>query len=184
MQRRPTGDRPDAHRATEGMFEQIFAEPSVTERRLGALRCLDPRLDMYLERLGCLAPGEIAVAADLDQLQSLEQRASLLADEDAVVDRNRRFTYADLDQAAGSIAAVLHARGIDPTHRVGVELAANFSTVAALVAVLKCGAATVPIDANEELARRCARADEANVRLVITQSDAHYESPALPLDLF
>jgi non-ribosomal peptide synthetase component F len=165
------------------VFDQLFAEPSMTERRLSALRCLDPRLDVYLERLGCLAPGEIAIDADLEQLHSLEQRASLLADEDAVVDRTRRFTYAELDRAATGIAELLQARGIDPTHRVGVELASNFSTVAALVAVLKCGAATVPIDANEALAQRRAVADEANVRLVITQSDAHYESPALPLDL-
>ena len=177
MQRSPPEDR-DA-RSDWTVFDQLFAAPGMMKRRLGILRCLDPRLDMYLERLGCLAPGEIAVAADLEQLQSLEQRASLLADEDALVDRNRRFTYGDLDRAAGAIAAVLQARGIDPSHRVGVELASTFATVAALVAVLKCGAATVPLDANEALARRRAVADEANVRLVITQSDAHYESPAL-----
>ena len=45
------------------------------------------------------------------------------------------------------------------------------------------GAKVALLDVNDELARRRALAGEADVKLVITKSDAHYESPALPLDL-
>jgi non-ribosomal peptide synthetase component F len=155
----------------------------VRDIRSKALRCLDPGLAAYLDTLWNLPSTQLSLPAGLTELRRVEGRAEHLADEAVVVDRNRRFTYGDLEASARRIADLVRSRGVQPGECVGVEMAHSFETVAAVVAVMKCLAECVPLDTAEALPRRRAIAEEANVRLVITQSDAHYEVSAIPLDL-
>lgn len=58
----------------------------------------------------------------------------------------REWTYLELDALANNVAAVLHDRGACPGEIVGVCMERSVAMVAALVGVLKTGAAYVPID--------------------------------------
>ena len=68
-------------------------------------------------------------------------------DEQAVRHQSASMTYAELDQAAGILAAHLRARGIGRGDVVGVFLQRSIPMVVGILAVLKTGAAYAPQDA-------------------------------------
>ncbi|GIG69170.1 hypothetical protein Pen01_54650 [Phytomonospora endophytica] len=58
----------------------------------------------------------------------------------------RRVTYAELDRAAGVLAARLLAKGVTPGSVVGILVERSPETAVAILGVLKCGAAYLPLD--------------------------------------
>ena len=64
----------------------------------------------------------------------------------ALRDERRSLTYRELDRAADHLAARLRHAGVQPGDRVALCLERSTEAIAALVAVLKTGAAFVPID--------------------------------------
>ncbi|MFL5384881.1 MAG: amino acid adenylation domain-containing protein, partial [Longimicrobiaceae bacterium] len=76
-----------------------------------------------------------------------ERRAAETPDAVAVELGDARLTYAELDARAGRLARRLAAAGAGPETRVGVAMERSLELVTALVAVLKSGAAYVPLDA-------------------------------------
>ncbi len=64
----------------------------------------------------------------------------------ALVDGTREILYQELDETAGRLAAALRRRGAGPEVVVGVCLERSAGMVAALLAVLKTGAAYLPVD--------------------------------------
>ena len=88
----------------------------------------------------------------------------------AVVDEHGSFSYRDLDRAATHLAATLQAAGAGPGERVAVALDRNRHVVTALLAVLKSGAAYVPVDARHPPDRVAMILQDADVRVVLTES--------------
>lgn len=74
-------------------------------------------------------------------------------DAPAIVDQDRRLTYAALDAAAGAVAAGLVARGIGPGDVVGLWLPRGSDLLVAQIAVTKAGAAWLPFDADAPVER-------------------------------
>src|SRR5262249_52780296 len=64
----------------------------------------------------------------------------------AVSDRNDRLSYRALNGRANLVAEALLARGVRPEDTVGVCLQRSADMLAALLGVLKAGAAYVPLD--------------------------------------
>jgi amino acid adenylation domain-containing protein len=64
----------------------------------------------------------------------------------AVQHGSRRLTYAELDQRANALAALLREHGAGTGKRVAVVLERSIELVIAELAVVKCGAAYVPLD--------------------------------------
>ncbi|OQP87449.1 non-ribosomal peptide synthetase [Rhizobium rhizosphaerae] len=98
-----------------------------------------------------------------------ERSACRLPEAIAVTDRARSLTYAALDHRAGQLAAALVARGIGPGSAVGICLARTVDLVAAMLAVLKTGAAYVPLDPNYPRERIAFVAADARLALLLTQ---------------
>ena len=75
-----------------------------------------------------------------------EAQASRTPDALAVAFRDARLTYRELNRRANQIARCLRDRGVAPEARVGVCLNRSTDLVVARLAVLKAGAAYVPLD--------------------------------------
>ncbi|KAG5648425.1 hypothetical protein DXG03_004999 [Asterophora parasitica] len=66
----------------------------------------------------------------------------------AVEDFEQRITYAELDRQANCLASLLRARGVLPGSRVCLLVERSIFMVVGIIAILKAGAAYVPLDGN------------------------------------
>jgi amino acid adenylation domain-containing protein len=87
----------------------------------------------------------------------------------AVCDDGTSLTYAELDAEAARIAGQLLARGAGPGDFVAVCLPRTPQSIAALLAVLKCGAAYVPLDPAYPAARIAMIVEDAAPVCVLTE---------------
>ncbi len=83
---------------------------------------------------------------------------------------NSRMTYADLDRAAQGLAEVLRARGIGRGQRVGLCVQRSIALVVAQLAVMRAGAAWVPLDPTWPRERLDYMLEDAGLELVLTDS--------------
>lgn len=88
----------------------------------------------------------------------------------AIEDGPRRLTYAELDQAAGGVAAGLIASGAVDEEAVGVCLPRSWQAVVAFLGTLRAGAAYLPLDPDHPPERRRALLEIAGARRVLTGS--------------
>jgi amino acid adenylation domain-containing protein len=89
----------------------------------------------------------------------------------AVRDGARRCSYAELDAISNRLAHALRARGLRRGTRAGLCLQRGIEMVVALLAVLKSGAAYVPLDPGFPQARLDQYAEDAHLDLLLTTSD-------------
>jgi len=79
---------------------------------------------------------------------SLKKRSTISTNAEAFVEfeRNRRFTYAQLNQRCNRIANVLLERGVKPGDRVATLLKNSIEFVESYYAIAKIGAVMVPVN--------------------------------------
>lgn len=78
--------------------------------------------------------------------QLFERCAATTPDAPALTFRNATITYAELNRRANRLARRLRAEGVAPRERVAISLDRGFDLFTAMWAVLKAGAAYVPLD--------------------------------------
>ncbi len=83
----------------------------------------------------------------------------------------RSITYAELNAAANRLARHLQTIGVKRGDLVGIQVPRSIDMVVALQAVLKAGAAYVPLDPTYPADRLSFMAADAQLRVVITRSD-------------
>ena len=88
----------------------------------------------------------------------------------AVVCGDRTLTYRDLDDAANRLAQHLRASGLGRGDIVGVCLQRSPELVVALLGILRCGAAYVPLDPEYPAARLAFMLDDTAAAAVVTVS--------------
>jgi amino acid adenylation domain-containing protein len=91
----------------------------------------------------------------------------------------RTLTYAELERRANQLAHRLRREGVRERDCVGVCLNRSEMLPIALLAVLKCGAAYVPMDPGYPVARLAMMAEDAGVRLVVTDDAAAAAAPSV-----
>ncbi|MGC9535806.1 amino acid adenylation domain-containing protein [Streptomyces sp. UG1] len=96
-----------------------------------------------------------------------EDQATRTPDAPAVLHRDTALTFAELDARADRLAAALTARGAGPESVVAVALPRAPDLVTALLAVLKAGAACMPVDPGYPPDRIALMLDDARPHLVI-----------------
>ncbi|MFD7657526.1 amino acid adenylation domain-containing protein, partial [Actinosynnema sp. NPDC059797] len=89
-------------------------------------------------------------------------------DAPAVADDRTRLTYAQLDRRSDRVAHVLLARGVRPGDVVGLVPERTADLVAAVLGVLKCGAAYLPVDPDGPPERAAAQFADCAVATVLT----------------
>ena len=118
------------------------------------------------------APLSGATLADL-----VEEQARLTPEATALVfpgqspAGDRRLSYAELEREANRLAHHLRARGVRPASLVGLCLERSPELLIGLLAILKCGAAYVPLDPAFPAERLAYMVADAGLELVVTTGE-------------
>ncbi|MDQ0603849.1 amino acid adenylation domain-containing protein [Streptomyces canus] len=108
-----------------------------------------------------------------------EEQAARTPEAPAVLHGDTVITFAELDARADRLAAALAARGAGPESVVAVALSRGPDLVIALLAVLKAGAACMPVDLGYPPDRIALMLDDAEPHLVI----ANGQQPGISAEL-
>ncbi|MDL4817070.1 non-ribosomal peptide synthetase [Actinomadura opuntiae] len=108
----------------------------------------------------------------------VEAQAARTPDATALVFDDTAMTYADLDRRAEALADRLAAAGAGPERVVGIALPRSDAFAVALLAVLKTGAAYLPIDLAYPHARIEAMLDAVRPLLVLGREEPPLDAPA------
>ena len=86
----------------------------------------------------------------------------------AVVDRDRRLTYSELDDRSARLATVLRELGVRSGDRVALYLDKSVESLVGIYAVLRCGAAYVPLDPRSPTARLAYIVSDCGVEVLLS----------------
>src|SRR5262245_38071041 len=122
-------------------------------RRVLSMDLLDEpehaRLDEWGNRAVLSRPGPPAVSIPVLFAQQVARAPQAVA----ISCAGAAMTYHELEQAANQLAQLLAGRGAGPGQCVGLLLERSVEAVVAIVAVLKTGAAYLPMDPSAPVAR-------------------------------
>ncbi|MGY4306193.1 amino acid adenylation domain-containing protein [Bradyrhizobium sp. USDA 4369] len=117
-----------------------------------------------------------ATAADYPQdvcvHELFEAQAERTPDAVAVVHEDRQLSYAELNAQANRLAHHLRGLGVRPDDRVAICIERSIDLVAAELAILKCGAAYVPLDPAYPAERLAFMIEDCEASLVLTARGA------------
>lgn len=99
-------------------------------------------------------------------------QASCTPDRVALRWHDETLTYAELDRRSATLAALLTSLGAKPGERIAISLERTPAMVIALLAVLRTGAAYVPVDPRFPGERRAYILEDACALLLVTDLDA------------
>ncbi|ESW68238.1 non-ribosomal peptide synthetase [Mesorhizobium sp. C277A] len=118
--------------------------------------------------------GQVLTGADFalqpgERLDTVfEQLAVTFATLPAVISDGRVWTYQELNSRANQFARMLIKHGVRPGHRVGLILDRSAETYVALLAVMKAGAAFVPLATAFPQERMALIIEDAGVSMIVT----------------
>ncbi|WP_408632014.1 amino acid adenylation domain-containing protein [Mycobacterium shigaense] len=159
----------------------MTADPS---RRLSSLDVLDELEHIRLDDLSNRAALTSPVSATVSIPALFAARVAAAPQAAAVTYRDRTLTYHELDRAANRLAHLLVARGIGPGHCVALLYPRCAEAIVSMLAVLKTGAAYLPIDPELPDTRiRFMLADTTTSAIITTEAFADrlrdYEVPVV-----
>ncbi|MGJ5093278.1 amino acid adenylation domain-containing protein [Bradyrhizobium oligotrophicum] len=151
---------------------QISADAT---RPVGSLRMVDGEALACVLRWSGAAVGETSCRPPFSDLvpglvAQIETRAKAIPDAVAIVSGDRRISYGELNARANRLARRLRARGIGAGAVVGLALERDAEMIVALLAVLKAGAAYLPLDPDYPEERLAHMLGDSSVKLLLTQT--------------
>ncbi|MBW8833334.1 MAG: AMP-binding protein, partial [Burkholderiales bacterium] len=123
---------------------------------------------------------ETGFDAELCIHQLFEQQARLRPEATALVFEQEQLSYAALNARANQLAHHLVALGVGPDTRVALALPRSAELVLAELAVLKCGAAYVPMDLEHPNERLAFIAADCGARLLLCREDFRLAGVDIP----
>ncbi|WP_431236965.1 amino acid adenylation domain-containing protein [Mycolicibacterium aichiense] len=145
-----TFDVGDLARRLQRVLAAMAADPG---RRLSSIEVLDAGEHAKQEDWGNRAALTAPVAPPGSIADVFATQAARTPDAAAVTFEGQSITYRELDDASSRLARVLAGKGVGPGQRVALLLSRSAQAVVAMVAVVKTGAAYVPIDPSVPAAR-------------------------------
>ncbi len=138
----------------ETLLVSISADP---QQRLEDLTLLASSERQQILQVWSRSPSSLPLPSSADSSHALqrffEEQASRLPQRPALVCGDQCFSYDELNTAANRLAHTLRAQGLGPGSLVGLCLPRTPDLLVCLLAVLKAGAAYLPLDARYPLAR-------------------------------
>ncbi|UJB40280.1 amino acid adenylation domain-containing protein [Streptomyces sp. A1-5] len=170
---------PDTARALSDRLSRLLtaliADP---DQRIHGIELLDAP-----ERAVVLAQGQgdVRRVSATTMSQQFEAQAARTPDAVAVRDGRRTVTYAQLELESNDLAYHLSGCGVGPEDLVALALPGAAGMVVAMLAVLKAGAAYLPVDPAYPAARIRYLLEDARPKLLITDSVVREQLP--PVDV-
>ncbi|MET8682891.1 amino acid adenylation domain-containing protein [Streptomyces sp. NPDC004732] len=159
------------HATVTGMADRLVrvlkSVATDAERRVGAIELLsgDERHRILEERNDTAAPVPAATVPELFQAQ-----AAATPDAVALISDGNHLTYDELNTRANQLAHLLIEQGVGPEHIVALALPRSPDLITALLAVVKAGAAYLPIDTAYPVDRIRFMLADARPTLVLTDA--------------
>ncbi|WP_131823678.1 non-ribosomal peptide synthetase, partial [Mycobacterium talmoniae] len=167
-----------------GRLQQVLAVMTADPtRRLSSIDLLDEhehaRLDEIGNRAVLVQPAGVRASIPAVFAEQVARAPEAVA----IRDGDRSWTYRDVDEAANRLAHLLADQGAGPGERVALLFSRSAQAVVAILAVLKSGAAYMPIDASVPAARARFLLDDAAPIAAITSTElaARLDGQALPV---
>ncbi|GIH27672.1 hypothetical protein Aph01nite_59820 [Acrocarpospora phusangensis] len=160
------------------VFEAMAADPGRPVGRIDILTPEDRRT--ILENWNDTAiPGEAATIPEI-----FEAQVAATPDAIAVVAGTTTWTFAELDERANRLAGLLVEHGAGPERIIALSLPRTADYILAILAVLKSGAAYLPVDADLPDGRVRDMLDDARPLLALTTADTELPAdvPQIRLD--
>ncbi|WP_276483898.1 non-ribosomal peptide synthetase [Paraflavitalea pollutisoli] len=126
-----------------------------------------------------------AAAAWKAPVACIEERVRISPDATALVGNGNTLTYRQLDERATQLAHYLiDSCAIRPNNVVGIMLGRSEYLVIALLAVLKAGAAYVPIDPDYPDSRKAFMMEDTGLQLLLTETNQLFQLAGYTGNLF
>ncbi|UQA92485.1 non-ribosomal peptide synthetase [Streptomyces halobius] len=154
-----------------GLLETVAAEPNLPIGRLDVL-IPEERHRVLVEWNDTTRPVPDATLPALFEAQAAKTPGAV-----AVACQGEELTYAELNTRANQLARLLVQQGAGPEQLVAMALPRSLDLIVALLAVLKSGAAYVPIDPGHPADRIAHMLQDANPAAVLTTAET---AAALP----
>ena len=90
--------------------------------------------------------------------------------------------YGELNRLANGIAHALCAEGVGPGMRIGLVAGRGFAQIAGMLAILKVGAAYVPLDVNQPAERLLFQIRDSGLSRILVEPALRAHMPAWPAD--
>ena len=146
------------------LLEGALADPSTRVADLPILTDGDRALLAQWERNDAAYPaGRCIQHLFQDQVARAPESVAVVCGAD-------QLSYAELNAQANRVAHLLLARGVEPNQPVGISVERSLDMIVAVLAILKAGAAYVPLDASYPDARLRDMLEDSNVHLVLTHA--------------
>jgi amino acid adenylation domain-containing protein len=146
------------------LLESVVKQPNTEIKYLSLLTVEEQ--NRLLTTSEC--PNSLSVERCIHQL--FEEKASQYSDNIAIEYLDQRLTYCQLNKRANQLAHYLIAQGVQPGDLVGLCIERSIEMVIGLLAVLKTGAAYVPLDPEYPKNRLQFMLDDSQANLVLTQN--------------
>ncbi len=165
----------DTARFSAEQAERLVARYLAALRRMAADPASPVAADLPSDAAGEASSGWSDTGRDWPFVpvhEAFAEQAARTPDAVAVSLGTEALTYAELERRSAGLAAALRARGVGPESRVGVCFARSPEMVVAVLAVLRAGAAYVPLDPAYPAERLRWVAEDAGVALALTHAAA------------
>ncbi|WP_347901178.1 amino acid adenylation domain-containing protein [Pseudomonas purpurea] len=146
------------------VLEQFVAQP---QQMMGAIGLLDAQARQDVLQLS--RPAAPVLDSPLLAHQRFEQQAARTPDALAVMVGDERLTYAQLNARANQLAHCLRERNVAPGQTVGLSVRRNSQMIVSLLAILKAGAAYVPLDPDYPVERLGYMIEDSGIDLLLVQ---------------
>lgn len=104
-------------------------------------------------------------------LSLLKQKLLENPEKEAIIEKNRTITYSSLNALSNSYFKKLEAADIQPGEVIGIELDRSIEAIAAMIGILKIGAAYTVINKDYPESRKQLMVDTLKIRMVIDEND-------------
>ena len=152
----------------ERVLEAMAADPG---QRLSSMDVLDAGEHARLEEIGNQAVLSQPGPAPVSIPQVFATQVARTPQAVAITCEGQTLTYGELEEAANRLAHLLAGHGVGPGQRVALLLPRSAPAIVAILAVLKTGAAYLPLDPAHPDARIGFMLDDATPIAAITTAD-------------